>query len=68
MQSAPAASVLTLERLAAAEAAAEAGAAQVAALRQRTADLERQLREASAASTSAPSTKPSWGDDRRLVR
>ena len=69
-QAAPAADAQTLARLAAAEAAAQAAAARAAALREHTADLERQLRAAAAAPArpSAAAAPGRGGADQRLVR
>ena len=58
----------TLDRLAAAEAAAHASAAQVSALRERTAELEAELRMAVSRGASAAGAKPGLGANKRLVR
>lgn len=61
--------VRVLQRLAATEAAAEASAAQVVALRERAADLEHQLRKASAAARARPAaSSPARGSDAQLAR
>ena len=58
----------TLDRLAAAEAAAQAGAAQVAALQERTAELERELRAAVGRGASAAGAGRGPDANKRLVR